>query len=262
MEKIPCAQTPPFYKFWFKSMFAFVQETQITWAFVDSSFFGSLGIIVVKYEFEDFRIWMIFANWTKWTLLHFSGVCSSSPFPSLSLSVSRWLCSSKLFNGRGEIIFWRPGCPRVWTCSYISHWETSPWRSQGSRSPLFVVRFFKNISKIFIPEVSKNLSSKTFKTFEFCKLNCKRSERFDCKIAGIFFVLPCIESYQKVDLRTITMGVPPQEVKFTFIVFIHLFPKIPLDSRQEIFITLPLHLCRTCSFYATLEALDLLVGWS
>ena len=33
--------------------------------------------------------------------------------------------------------------------------------------------------------------------------------------AGIFFVLPCIESYQKVDLRTITLGVPPQEVKDT-----------------------------------------------
>lgn len=30
---------------------------------------------------------------------------------------------------------------------------------------------------------------------------------------GIFFVLPCIESYQKVDLRTITLGVPPQEVR-------------------------------------------------
>merc|ERR1712184_135679 len=29
---------------------------------------------------------------------------------------------------------------------------------------------------------------------------------------GIFFVLPCIENYQKVDLRTITLGVPPQEV--------------------------------------------------
>merc|ERR1719362_1672663 len=29
---------------------------------------------------------------------------------------------------------------------------------------------------------------------------------------GIFFVLPCIETYQKVDLRTITLGVPPQEV--------------------------------------------------
>ena len=31
-------------------------------------------------------------------------------------------------------------------------------------------------------------------------------------LLGIFFVLPCIESYQKVDLRTITLGVPPQEV--------------------------------------------------
>jgi len=29
---------------------------------------------------------------------------------------------------------------------------------------------------------------------------------------GIFFILPCIESYQRVDLRTITLGVPPQEV--------------------------------------------------
>ena len=35
-------------------------------------------------------------------------------------------------------------------------------------------------------------------------------------ILGIFFVLPCIESYQKVDLRTITLSVPPQEVSFKF----------------------------------------------
>ena len=31
-------------------------------------------------------------------------------------------------------------------------------------------------------------------------------------VLGIFFVLPCIETYQKVDLRTITLDVPPQEV--------------------------------------------------
>ena len=30
--------------------------------------------------------------------------------------------------------------------------------------------------------------------------------------AGIFFVLPCIESYTKVDLRTVSFDVPPQEV--------------------------------------------------
>ena len=38
-------------------------------------------------------------------------------------------------------------------------------------------------------------------------------EEWEKPIAGIFFVLPCIEAYQKVDLRTITLGVPPQEVR-------------------------------------------------
>ena len=29
---------------------------------------------------------------------------------------------------------------------------------------------------------------------------------------GIFFVMPCIDSYKKVDLRTVSFDVPPQEV--------------------------------------------------
>lgn len=29
---------------------------------------------------------------------------------------------------------------------------------------------------------------------------------------GIFFVMPCIDSYTKVDLRTVSFDVPPQEV--------------------------------------------------
>ncbi|VDK81955.1 unnamed protein product [Onchocerca ochengi] len=29
---------------------------------------------------------------------------------------------------------------------------------------------------------------------------------------GIFFVLPCVESYAKVDLRTVSFNVPPQEI--------------------------------------------------
>ena len=37
---------------------------------------------------------------------------------------------------------------------------------------------------------------------------------------GIFFVLPCIESYEKVDLRTITLGVPPQEVSLCLRIYI------------------------------------------
>ncbi len=31
---------------------------------------------------------------------------------------------------------------------------------------------------------------------------------------GIFFIIPCIDSYQKVDLRTVSFDVPPQEVCF------------------------------------------------
>jgi regulator of protease activity HflC (stomatin/prohibitin superfamily) len=29
---------------------------------------------------------------------------------------------------------------------------------------------------------------------------------------GIFFILPCIDTYKKVDLRTVSFDVPPQEV--------------------------------------------------
>jgi erythrocyte band 7 integral membrane protein len=29
---------------------------------------------------------------------------------------------------------------------------------------------------------------------------------------GIFFVIPCIDSYRKIDLRTVSFDVPPQEV--------------------------------------------------
>ena len=31
---------------------------------------------------------------------------------------------------------------------------------------------------------------------------------------GIFFIIPCTDSYQKVDLRTVSFDVPPQEVSF------------------------------------------------
>ena len=30
---------------------------------------------------------------------------------------------------------------------------------------------------------------------------------------GIFFILPCVDSYTKVDMRVLTYDVPPQEVR-------------------------------------------------
>lgn len=29
---------------------------------------------------------------------------------------------------------------------------------------------------------------------------------------GLFFILPCVDTYSKVDLRTVTFDVPPQEI--------------------------------------------------
>ena len=33
---------------------------------------------------------------------------------------------------------------------------------------------------------------------------------------GIFFIIPCIDTYKKVDLRTVSFDVPPQEVRDCF----------------------------------------------
>ena len=35
---------------------------------------------------------------------------------------------------------------------------------------------------------------------------------------GIFFILPCLDNYMKVDLRTVTFDVPPQEVRTTMVI--------------------------------------------
>ncbi|TRY63261.1 hypothetical protein TCAL_02602, partial [Tigriopus californicus] len=77
--------------------------------------------------------------------------------------------------------------------------------SGGSRGPgkarLTFFRIEKN--KVHLNTISGKIGT------EPC-LKCVLSSFIS--FPGIFFVLPCIESYQKVDLRTITLGVPPQEV--------------------------------------------------
>ena len=36
---------------------------------------------------------------------------------------------------------------------------------------------------------------------------------------GVFFVIPCVDNYRKVDLRTVSFDVPPQEVEENFALF-------------------------------------------
>ena len=38
---------------------------------------------------------------------------------------------------------------------------------------------------------------------------------------GVFFIIPCVDSYEKIDMRTATFEIPPQEVKGFQKLFIH-----------------------------------------
>lgn len=37
-------------------------------------------------------------------------------------------------------------------------------------------------------------------------------------VAGLFFILPCTDSFIKVDMRTISFDIPPQEVRWSYAV--------------------------------------------
>ena len=68
-----------------------------------------------------------------------------------------------------------------------------------------------HITRIRMPY--NNVSTTTKKYCMSCSNFCTNCFlTFFFYTLGIFFVLPCIETYQKVDLRTITLDVPPQEV--------------------------------------------------
>ena len=36
---------------------------------------------------------------------------------------------------------------------------------------------------------------------------------------GVFFIIPCVDIYEKIDMRTQTFDVPPQEVRVEFLPF-------------------------------------------
>ena len=39
---------------------------------------------------------------------------------------------------------------------------------------------------------------------------------------GVFFIIPCVDIYEKIDMRTQTFDVPPQEVNFSAFANVHL----------------------------------------
>lgn len=57
-------------------------------------------------------------------------------------------------------------------------------------------------------------------TFETCPLLIEDL----IMLLGIFFILPCVDNYARVDLRTRTYDVPPQEVKkILILIYKHIY---------------------------------------
>ena len=52
---------------------------------------------------------------------------------------------------------------------------------------------------------------------------------------GVFFVIPCVDVYEKIDMRSQTFEIPPQEVIFPYINdknFLDLF--VPIDPNKRL----------------------------
>ena len=53
---------------------------------------------------------------------------------------------------------------------------------------------------------------------------------------GVFFVLPCVDVYVKIDMRTATYEIPPQEVQSTELLILYIFLQILTKDSVTVFV--------------------------
>ena len=64
------------------------------------------------------------------------------------------------------------------------------------------------------PPISLTVFSQVVQEYERAVIfRLGRLRKGGAKGPGIFFVIPCVDNYRKVDLRTVSFDVPPQEVR-------------------------------------------------
>ena len=76
------------------------------------------------------------------------------------------------------------------------------------------------LSLLFTVKVVQVIFKFTLHQHDFCFQEYERAVIFrlgrllsgGAKGPGIFFIIPCVDSYTKVDMRVLTFDVPPQEV--------------------------------------------------
>ena len=97
-----------------------------------------------------------------------------------------------------------PGCPRIWAGGHFSIGSSSTWRRQRPRSQPISAKNQRLTIRM------SSLGGLYFIIY---------LGLFFIVSSGLFFVMPCIDSYQKVDLRTVSFDVPPQEVSQWYVLF-------------------------------------------
>ena len=70
----------------------------------------------------------------------------------------------------------------------------------------------------------------------YCHMNQNHSNNKKILTSGIIIVLPCIENYSKVDLRTTAIDIPPQEVCLLTVYVISIVADKFRDWKSEWFI--------------------------
>ncbi len=90
-------------------------------------------------------------------------------------------------------------------------------------------RLFKNMKgllysvwDVYVNIRTQNLNQKCYYNYYIWIPNIVKG---GAKGPGLFFIIPCIDNYRCVDLRTVSFNVPPQEVMLLLKVLFHSFAK-------------------------------------
>jgi hypothetical protein len=102
----------------------------------------------------------------------------------------------------------------VENCGILSQFLSHMKNNRHMRNPPILMHALSAVN-------SNSLATADFKFFLFAKI-CRREARQSDLInsqfihrftAGLFFIIPCTDSFIKVDLRTASFEIPPQEVR-------------------------------------------------
>ncbi len=106
--------------------------------------------------------------------------------------------------------------------------ETDSWKKTWSQNSRVRLPLKEDLKCYFIQHYVYFTFYSNEKNVNMTRNRLKLEEKhsftnFDFQGPGIFFVIPCIDSYKCVDLRTVSFDVPPQEASENLPIRVHSF---------------------------------------